>query len=291
MKWNNNEIEFLIKYYEKYGLNYCSEKLNKTKSSVQSKSRRLNLKFDPGYIYKSDYFIEIVKNSNTLSEVCKKLYMTSYYGNRQTIKKYIKERNIDISHFYDENENLTFHQIIELSNILIENSKYTNTTILKERLYKEGLKKRKCELCGQGEIWNDMKISLILDHINGNSSDNRIENLQIVCPNCNAGLETFSGKNVKTKAKNFFVRKEENYDVIRNSKLKSKKYQKKERNENGLTNKQINYILKQRKTERPPYEKLLKEIEELGYIGVGKKYGVSDNSIRKWVKTYKKYKI
>jgi len=49
--------------------------------------------------------------------------------------------------------------------------------------------------------------------------------------------------------------------------------------------------LSQRKVERPSLETLLKEIEELGYVGTGKKYGVSDNSIRKWVKTYLLNKI
>lgn len=65
-----------------------------------------------------------------------------------------------------------------------------------------------------------------------------------------------------------------------------KKYIKKERNKNGLTNKQIRGILNQRKIERPPYDILIKEIEESGYVGVGRKYGVSDNAIRKWIKFY-----
>lgn len=42
--------------------------------------------------------------------------------------------------------------------------------------------------------------------------------------------------------------------------------------------------LKQRKVERPEVETLLKEIDELGYKGTGRKYGVSDNAIRKWIK-------
>ena len=44
----------------------------------------------------------------------------------------------------------------------------------------------------------------------------------------------------------------------------------------------------QRKTKRPPYKQLLKEIKETSYVAVGRKYGVSDNAIRKWIKTYEK---
>ncbi len=43
-----------------------------------------------------------------------------------------------------------------------------------------------------------------------------------------------------------------------------------------------------RKVERPSYEKLLEEIEEMGYSAVGRKYGVSDNAVRKWVRFYER---
>ena len=56
-------------------------------------------------------------------------------------------------------------------------------------------------MCGQGPIWMNKKMSLRLDHINGINDDNRIENLRIVCPNCDATLDTFSGKNIKNKTK------------------------------------------------------------------------------------------
>jgi hypothetical protein len=46
------------------------------------------------------------------------------------------------------------------------------------------------------------------------------------------------------------------------------------------------YHKSMRKAVRPPKEQLLKEIEELGYCGTGRKYGVSDNAIRKWLKKY-----
>lgn len=60
-------------------------------------------------------------------------------------------------------------------------------------------------------------------------------------------------------------------------------------NNNGLTNKIIKSSISQRRVERPTYEQLKQEIKELGYVGTGKKYGVSDNGIRRWVKTYEKY--
>jgi hypothetical protein len=40
--------------------------------------------------------------------------------------------------------------------------------------------------------------------------------------------------------------------------------------------------------QRPPYEQLLHEIDEVGYLGVGRKYGVSDNAVRKWVRFYER---
>jgi len=63
---------------------------------------------------------------------------------------------------------------------------------------------------------------------------------------------------------------------------------------NGLTNKQKeylqNYVIRQRKVTRPEYEILLDDIKNLGYVKTGKKYGVSDNAVRKWLKFYEKYK-
>jgi hypothetical protein len=42
----------------------------------------------------------------------------------------------------------------------------------------------------------------------------------------------------------------------------------------------------QRKTDRPTYAVLARDVESLGYSGTGRKYGVSDNAIRKWMKSY-----
>jgi len=89
------------------------------------------------------------------------------------------------------------NKLLPLEQILIENSKYINGTNIKKKLYKEELKEEKCELCGIGNIWNNKKLTLQLDHINGVHSDNRIENLQIICPNCHSCTENYCAKNIK----------------------------------------------------------------------------------------------
>lgn len=80
----------------------------------------------------------------------------------------------------------------------------------------------------------------------------------------------------------------ENIDLV---KLKKEELNKERQNNNGLTNAQLQDSLSQRKVERPPYEKLIQEIKELGYSATGRKYNVSDNSIRKWIKNYEKYSL
>jgi hypothetical protein len=145
--------------------------------------------------YEKESFSKIIQNSINYTDVCRNLEIGLTKGNRDTIKKYVEVYQLDTSHFY------TPHAIpktkIELVDILIEYSTYGHTCDLKKRLYKEGLKQRFCELCGQSEEWKGKKMSLILDHINGVHRDNRIENLRIVCPNCNATLDTHGGKNIK----------------------------------------------------------------------------------------------
>tara|TARA_B110000908_G_scaffold157354_1_gene197422 strand:+ start:402 stop:815 length:414 start_codon:yes stop_codon:yes gene_type:complete len=67
---------------------------------------------------------------------------------------------------------------------------------LRTRLIEEGYKSKRCQCCGNTQ-WLGKPISLEVDHINGISTDHRIENLKILCPNCHAQTDTYRGKNIK----------------------------------------------------------------------------------------------
>lgn len=173
-----------------------------------------------------------------------------------TIPKYIKKVN--------NQEN--FINKKQYSEILCENSTFPRGH-LKKRLLKDGLLDYKCDVCGISK-WRNKSISLHLDHINGVNNDNRLENLRLLCPNCHTQTKTYGGRNNK---KTYYcecgvkIHKNSEKCVKCNTKL-------------------------QRIVNRPSYEQLVNEIEEIGYCGVGRKYGVSDNAIRKWKKQYEKYK-
>lgn len=197
--WKEEEIEILMKNYEEKGPKYCSEQLDRNERSCKLKAKKLNIKFNRSFRYNFDNLSKIVQTSNSKSECIEKLGLKKFSGNFDTFNRYIKKYDLDISHFDTKYKKMndyvqTFIKM-DINEILVENSTYASRTSLKKRLYNEGLKKRICEKCGQGEEWNGEHISLILDHINGINNDNRLKNLRILCPNCNATLETHGGKN------------------------------------------------------------------------------------------------
>lgn len=69
---------------------------------------------------------------------------------------------------------------------------------LRRRLLKEGILTDRCYECGITH-WLGERLSLHLDHINGEKSDSRPENLRLLCPNCHSQTQTFGSRNARRK--------------------------------------------------------------------------------------------
>lgn len=53
----------------------------------------------------------------------------------------------------------------------------------------------KCEVCGLGETWQDKPITLHVDHVNGDPSNDSPDNMRLLCPNCHSQTEFLGGAN------------------------------------------------------------------------------------------------
>lgn len=150
-----------------------------------------------------EQFIEAVKTSTSYAQVIQKLGLRPAGSNYDTVKRKIKELNLDISHMTGQGWNVGLKFIPKhakpLSEILVAHSTFISTSKLKLRLFKEGLKERRCEHCGLC-MWQGREIPLELHHINGVKDDLRLENLQILCPNCHAMTDNYRGKNIGMSA-------------------------------------------------------------------------------------------
>jgi hypothetical protein len=218
--------------------------------------------------------------SMSFAETLRRLGLCPTGGNWKTLRRYADERDISTEHFDPYASSRGARARIPLAQILVIDSTYSRNH-LKERLYEEGLKRRLCEMCGQGPEWRGRALSLILDHVNGVRNDNRIENLRIVCPNCAATLDTHCGRANRLPPR-ACARCGDEFQPRRSRQRYCSR-------ECGIrASRASGPRPSARKVPRPPLEQLLREIAANGWSAAGRKYGVSDNAVRKWVRAYER---
>lgn len=204
---------------------------------------------------------------------------------------------------------------------------------LKKKLFDFNFKERRCEIC-KIDKWLGKPAPLELHHINGNNSDNSLDNLQIACPNCHAQTDNYRASNQERRTikkseeeiieaiKNSFNTREaliklghvpqgSNYkrigDVRRKHNLSFKAKEKKESEIKPLRKRKPDgeekisiksrvtislrtpeeCHIEYRKVEWPKKMELLALMWREPLTSIAKRYGVSDNAIRKWAKHYK----
>lgn len=148
-------------------------------------------------IYNADEesFRDIIAKSVNVTDALRKLgYLNPRAGrSRATLMNRIDELSIDISHFDEKNKRFPINAM-SIKEMFAKNTNRNNQH-LKTIIKRHNLIDYKCECCGNEGKWMGTELSLHLDHINGEHSDNTIENLRFLCPNCHSQTDTYAGKN------------------------------------------------------------------------------------------------
>ncbi len=155
--------------------------------------------------WSDEELIVAVKSSKSVRSVIIKLRLVPAGGNYAQVNDRISSLKLDTSHFTGKGWNVGWEfdprpPKIPIDELLVKGTRHQSHS-MKVRLFNKGLKSPKCELCGWNEKSIDGRMPIELDHINGDHSDNRLENLRILCPNCHSLQPTHRGLNKKSRYK------------------------------------------------------------------------------------------
>lgn len=213
------------------------------------------------YRYSLEEAAAAIETSTSLRQAMLKLGIAAQGGNYRVIKKLIEKYNLDASHFTGKawNKGITIGPQKPIDDYL-SNSISITSHKLRLRLIKEGIKEHLCENCGLSE-WLGRPISLELNHIDGNNSNNNLINLSLLCPNCHAQTPNYRGLN-KKKPKPLKI-----LETLKSEPPKEK-------------------YIQPTKILWPSIEDLVNMIKNSSFLATSKQLGVSDNAVRKHLKKF-----
>lgn len=142
--------------------------------------------------YTEENLKKLCKDSYSYAEVLRKSGRAVAGGAYETLKKKIKEYNVDVSHFSGQGWKKTKMEPDEL--VFVKNSLRTSSCIRKRILMKK-LIPYICSGCGNNGKWLGKEMPLQLHHIDGDSTNNELNNLTFLCPNCHCITDNWGGKN------------------------------------------------------------------------------------------------
>jgi Zn finger protein HypA/HybF involved in hydrogenase expression len=221
-----------------------------------------------------DLILELIKDEQPKTEICRRLKCRP-----DTLNTYLEKMGI----VYKGNQSMRGKkkdQNRKSAMYYIENDLPIISNRLKYKLIEDGIKEYRCESC-YGTEWLGKPIPLELHHIDGDKYNNNLENLMILCPNCHSFTDNFASKNLKS-----YREKMRTQPIIEEKKVRQTfrcscgvEIKRRSKKCTKCSQKSMRIV------DRPEFEILLREVSEFGYSAIGRKYGVSDNAIRKWIKS------
>jgi hypothetical protein len=139
--------------------------------------------------YSVEQLKEVISCCKNIKVICHTLKIHYSYNNH--IKSFIEAHQIDTSHFLTSKDT----KRIPIKERLVKGCSNVKPDTIKNYLLREKIVENNCSVCKIPPVWNELPLTLQLDHINGDHSDNRVENLRLICPNCHTQTDTFTGKN------------------------------------------------------------------------------------------------
>ncbi len=143
--------------------------------------------------------IAFVAESTSMAQVLRRLGLRAAGGNYEQVKVRINSLRLTTEHWTGQahlrgktNPHVRRHP---LQSILRRGTVYQSNK-LRKRLLREGVLEPKCSSCG-GVEWRGGLIPLELDHVDGDKTNNQLDNIRLICPNCHALTPTYRGKNTK----------------------------------------------------------------------------------------------
>lgn len=137
-------------------------------------------------------------NAECWSDIYRSLGVTVCDHNKKAIIKFARHHGLTVPTFSKADIGRTFRRGKigwTVDEIFCENSTYARSNVRGAVLRYNVLPDYTCSKCSLEPLWDGTELMLEIDHVNGISNDNRIENLRWLCPNCHSQTSTFKGKN------------------------------------------------------------------------------------------------